>query len=50
MGIVARNGIMLIDHYKHLAQEHGHIDEELIIRGSLERVVPVAMTALSAIL
>lgn len=50
MGIVARNGIMLIDHYKHLFREYGYIDEKMIIRGSLERVVPVAMTAISAIL
>ena len=44
MGIVSRNGIMLIDHYKHLC------DRETIIQGSLERIVPVSMTALSAIL
>ena len=50
MGIVARNGIMLIDHYKHLAKEYGYIDEKIIIQGSLERAVPVAMTAISAIL
>ncbi len=51
MGIVSRNGIMLIDHYKHLCVEEGKpFDRETIIQGSLERIVPVSMTALSAIL
>ena len=51
MGIVSRNGIMLIDHYKHLCVEEGKpFDRETIIQGFLERIVPVSMTALSAIL
>ena len=50
MGIVARNGIMLIDNYRSLAKEAGHLSEKIIIQGSLERIVPVMMTALSAIL
>lgn len=51
MGIVSRNGIMLIDHYKHLCLEEGlPFDKNTIIQGSLERIVPVSMTALSAIL
>lgn len=51
IGIVSRNGIMLVSHYVHLHNVEGVAwGEELIIRGSLERVVPVCMTALTAAL
>ena len=48
-GIAARNGILKISHYINLALHEGMpFGRELMIRGSLERLTPVLMTALSA--
>src|SRR5262249_18870848 len=49
LGIAARNGIMLVSHYRHLEREEGvPFGRELILRGSAERVSPILMTALAA--
>ena len=48
LGIAARNGIMLVSHFRHLEREEGMIfGEALIVRGAIERVVPILMTALA---
>ncbi|MGL5115707.1 MAG: efflux RND transporter permease subunit, partial [Beijerinckiaceae bacterium] len=48
-GIAARNGILKVSHYINLAIHEGMpFGPDLVMRGSLERMTPVLMTALSA--
>ncbi|MDI1310462.1 MAG: efflux RND transporter permease subunit [Methylotenera sp.] len=49
LGIAARNGILLISHYRHLmlSEKLELSSIELIKRGSNERLVPILMTALA---
>jgi Cu/Ag efflux pump CusA len=47
LGIAARNGIMLVSHYRHLESIEGvPFGRELIERGAQERLAPILMTVL----
>ena len=46
LGIAARNGIMLVSHFRHLELEEGMpFGIDLVLRGAEERLAPILMTA-----
>ncbi len=49
-GIAVRNGILLVNHYQHLMTLENKPMREAIVQGSMERLVPILMTALCAAL
>ncbi len=47
-GVAVRNGIMLINHIRHLQLREGVTDfHEAVWRGAIERIIPVLMTSVS---
>ncbi|MDQ5875089.1 MAG: efflux RND transporter permease subunit, partial [Actinomycetota bacterium] len=51
LGIAARNGILLIDHFRQLEEHEGEtFGPGLVLRGASERLVPISMAALATAL
>jgi CzcA family heavy metal efflux pump len=48
LGIAARNGIMMVSHFRHLETQEGMpFGVDLVLRGAEERLAPILMTALA---
>ncbi len=51
IGVAARNGIMLISHFRHLEENEGvPFGRELVLQGAEERLAPILMTASATML
>ncbi|MCA8938843.1 MAG: efflux RND transporter permease subunit, partial [Planctomycetes bacterium] len=50
VGIAVRNGILLVNAYLHLIREEELSVKEAILKGSQDRLIPILMTAITAIL
>ena len=46
-GIAVRNGIIMVSHYNHLIEAEGKSLKDAVVQGSLERLNPIMMTALT---
>jgi len=49
-GIASRNGIMMISHYRRLVREEHLSLDDAVVEGSVHRLTPILMTALTAAL
>ncbi len=50
LGIAARNGILLINHYQHLERQEGlPFDFDLVLRGARERLSPILASSTAII-
>jgi Cu/Ag efflux pump CusA len=51
LGIAARNGIMMVSHFRHLEEVEGTtFGRDLVLRGAEDRLAPILMTALATAL